>query len=122
MRPLKTAQALTREFRIFTGANAALFMLLALTTLARRRATLQLALPALVLIGAAGIVAFFYLFSQDWLHAIVFADYVGLGYFVYLAICIALLADILLNHARFTTRAVNLSLDAIGSAAHVLPC
>jgi len=119
---METAQALTREFRIFTGANGALFVLLAVTTLARKRATVQLAIPALVLIGAAAIVAFFYVFAQDWLHTIVFADYVGLGYFAYLAIAIALLADIAFNHARITTEAVNLSLNAIGSAVQVLPC
>ena len=119
---LETAAALTREFRIFTGANATLFVLLAATTVIRKRATLQLALPALVLIGAAGIVAFFYLFEQDWLHTIVFANYVGLGYFAYLALAIALLADIAFNRARLTTEAVNMSLSALGSAVQVLPC
>jgi hypothetical protein len=119
---METAKALTREFRIFTGANAALFMLLAVTTLVRTRATLQLALPALVLIGAAGIVAFFYVFEQDWLRTVVFADYVGLGYFAYLGLAIALLADIAFNRARITTEAVNVSLHALGSAVHVLPC
>lgn len=119
---METADALTREFRIFTGANTVVFILLAVTTLVRKRANLQLALPTLVLIGAACIVAFFYVFKQDWLHTIIFAEYVGLGYFAYLSLAIALLADIAFNSARLTTKAVNVSLNALGSAVQVLPC
>jgi hypothetical protein len=119
---METAAALRREFRIFSGANAALFLALTLTTLVRKRASLQLALPALVLIGAAGIVGFLYVFQQDWLHTIVFANYVGLGYFAYLGVAIALLGDIAFNRARLTTEAANLLLHAVGSAATALPC
>jgi hypothetical protein len=119
---METAEALTREFRIFTGANTAVFILLAVTTLLRKRANLQLALPAFVLAGAAGIVALFYVFKQDWLHTIIFADYVGFGYFAYLSIAIALLADIVFNRARLTTKVINISLNALGSTLQVFPC
>jgi hypothetical protein len=119
---METTEALTREFRIFTGANTAVFILLAVTTLVRKRANLQLALPALVLIGVACIVAFFYVFKQDWLHTIIFSNYVGLGYFAYLSLAIALIADIAFNRARLTTKALNVSLNALGSAVQVIPC
>lgn len=113
---------LLRECRIFTGANAAAFALLAGVTLARRRAGLQLVLPAAVLAGALAIAGGFYLFGQDWLHTLIFNDYVGLAYAGWLAAVALLLADIALNGARVTTRAVNAVLHAAGSTVSALPC
>jgi hypothetical protein len=119
---MEAAHALTREFRIFTGANAVVFLLLLLVTALRPRAGLQLVLPAMVLLGAAGVVGYLYLFEQDWLNTIVFAEYVGLGYFAYLALAIALLADVAFNRARVSTRVVNVALDALGAGIQAVPC
>ncbi|TDR47771.1 hypothetical protein DFR29_102433 [Tahibacter aquaticus] len=118
----EVAAALTREWRIFCVANALMFLLLGLCLRLRRAARLQLLLPAAVLLATTVLVGFFYLFRQDWLHAIVFGDYVGLGYFVYLGLVGGFLADILLNRARISTRIVNLLLQLIGSAASAVPC
>jgi hypothetical protein len=111
-----------REFRIFTSANAIVFALLGITALIRRKAGMQLVLPAVVLVGAAVIVAGFYLFNQDWFHTILFNDYVGFGYFAYLGVAVAFLADIAFNHARVTTQLVNGFFSAIGAAFSAVPC
>lgn len=119
---IETAEALTREFRVFTGANAGVFMLLGLIAMVRKRASLQLALPTAVLLVAAAATAYLYLFNQNWLHTVVFADYLGLGYFIYLGLAIALLADIAFNRARVTTRLLNAVLHLVGSALQAVPC
>jgi hypothetical protein len=119
---IEVAEALTREFRIFTGANAFVFALLGLTVLVRKRATLQLALPAAVLVVAATVVAVLYLFNQNWLHTVLYGDYVGLWYVAYLGLAIAGLADVVFNRARVTTRVVNRLLDFVGSALQAVPC
>ena len=119
---MEVSASLTREFRIFSGANALVVSLLGLTTLFRKRAALQLLLPTLVLLGAAAMVAYLYVFKQDWLHTVVFAEYVGLGYFAYLAAAIAFLADIAFNRARICTRIVNASLNVVGAAVQAVPC
>ncbi|EJL86916.1 hypothetical protein PMI15_01255 [Polaromonas sp. CF318] len=116
------AESLTREFRIFTGANALVFSLLAFAALLRRRAGLQLVLPTAVLLGAAGLVGYLYLFHQNWLHTILFSDYVGFGYFIYLALAVALLTDIVFNRARVTTRLLNAMFSAVGSTLQAVPC
>lgn len=116
------ARDLVREFRVFTATNAIAFALLFLVALVRKRAALQLLLPALVLAVATIISACLYLFGQDWLHAIVFGDYVGWSYALYLAAVALLIADVVLNRARVTTRLVNLALDAVGSAFTAVPC
>jgi len=119
---VSVAQSLIREFRIFTASNAFAFVLLGLVTLRRKAAGLQLALPAAVLLGAVVITGGFYLFGQNWLHTIVFANYTGFAYTAYLAAVAAMLADVAFNRARVTTTIVNTALQAVGSAAKAVPC
>jgi hypothetical protein len=116
------AAALLLEFRIFTASNAVVFILLGSTLLVRRGAALQLLLPVAVLLIAAGTVAFFYLFKQDWLHTIFFGNYVGFGYLAYLAVAIGFLADVILNRARMSTNLFNFAANAAGSAITAIPC
>ncbi len=118
----KVSAQLLREFRIFTGANAMVFALLAMVSFRRRAAAVQLILPAVVLLGAASASGYLYLFGQDWLHTILFSQYVGLAYFGYLSVAIALLADVVFNRARVCTRAINAALDTAGSGIVILPC
>ena len=119
---MDVAQALTREFRIFTAANALVFILLAATVYLRRRASVQLLLPAAALLSAAAITGFIYLFKQNWLHTILFADYIGLAYFSYLALAIACLADVVFNKARVCSATINGAAQVVGASFHVLPC
>jgi hypothetical protein len=58
----------------------------------------------------------------DALHTIVFGQYVGLAYALYLTVVALLLADVVLNRARVTTRLVNVALQAVGSVATAVPC
>lgn len=113
---------LMREFRIFTGANALVFAALGVVTLARPKANLHLVLPSLVLLGGAALAAYFYLFHQDWLHTIVFSDYVGWWYFPWLAFAIGWLADILLNHGRVTVRVIDGLVSGIANGVSIGPC
>lgn len=113
---------LLREFRIFTASNAVVFALLAVVTLVRPRAALQLALPALVLLGAACLTGGFYLFAQDWLHTILYSDYVGLAYVGYLGAIALSLADAAFNRARILTAMVNFLLNVVGSTVSAVPC
>lgn len=116
---LEVEAQLTREFRIFTGTNALAFVLLTLAVLIRRRAGLHFLPVGLVLFLATLVTSYFYLFNQNWLHTIVFGDYVGFAYAGYLAFVFACLWDILLNYARITAAV----LDAIfGAIFHVAPC
>lgn len=118
----EVSQALLREFRIFTGANALVFAGLGLVALARPKANVQLVSPSIVLLGAGTLVAYLYLFAQNWPQTILLSDYVGLWYFPYLGIALAFLCDVMFNRARVTTWLVNCALKAVGSAFSVVPC
>jgi hypothetical protein len=113
---------LLRDIRIFAGTNALAFAILALVVWFRRQAGLQSLLPAVVLGGSVAIAGSAYLFNQDWLHTLLFSDYVGYGYSAWMLALVALLADIVFNHARVTTELVNAAGSALGYAIHAVPC
>ena len=110
---MEIAEKLTREFRIFTGTNALIFALLGIAAFFKRGAGLHLAL-----VLAATVTGYLYLFNQNWLHTILFSDYVGFTYILYNSIVFAFLCDVLFNRARVTTQL----LGSIGSNIQVLPC
>lgn len=113
---------LKRDIRIFTGANAAMFLLLLAIAFFKPQAILQLFVPGLLLAGATVICSYFYIFEQNWLLTIIHNDYLGFAYLAYLGLLFGLLCDIVLNRARITTKIVNGVLNAIGSAASAVPC
>lgn len=88
---MEVANKLTREFRIFTGTNALIFALLGVAAFFKRGAGPHLVLPALVLVLAATVTGYLYLFNQNWLQTILFSAYVGFTYILYLSIVFALL-------------------------------
>jgi uncharacterized membrane protein (GlpM family) len=113
---------LIREFRIFTAANALVLLFLGIAVVVRRNARLHLVPAAATLACSAVVVAWFYLFRQDWLHTILFSDYVGLAYFAYLAAPVLLVGDVALNRGRVTAHLMNAGSNAVGGALSVLPC
>ncbi|MEO8104337.1 MAG: hypothetical protein ABI790_17620 [Betaproteobacteria bacterium] len=118
---METAGKLTREFRIFTGTNAFVFALLGLAAYLKPAAGLQLLPATVILVLAALINACLYFFKQNWLHTLVFSNYVGLAYVAYMAVVFVVLCDIIFNRGRVTTQVLNAALNAVGSVT-VLPC
>lgn len=119
---MDTADHVTREFRIFTGANAAVFALLVVAVGIRRGAGMHLLPATVILLVSAALTGYMYLFNQDWLHTLLFNDYVGYGYIGWLGAVFALLCDIVFNRARVTVQILNLGLSAVGSALSVASC
>jgi hypothetical protein len=98
---------LKRDIRIFTASNALVFLLILALALGKPQACLQLFVPGILAATAALACSYFYIFEQNWLLTILFNDYLGFTYLVYLAVVFALLCDITLNRARITTEIVN---------------
>lgn len=98
------AQSLHREVRIFSGANALVFLLLAVIALVWKRRAVQLLAPTVVLVGAAAITGAIYLFNQDWLQTVLFNDYVGLWYLPYLGVALAFMLDVVFNRGQISLK------------------
>ncbi len=113
---LETVGQLLRELRIFSGANALAFALLGVAALRRPAARLQLLPAAATLLLATAAASAVYLFGQNWLHTIVFGDYVGWALLGYIALVYAWLCDLLFNRAQVSAHLLS---SAGGS---VSPC
>ncbi len=100
---VSVASSLMRELRIFSSSNATAFALLGIVTFTRKKSAIQLFLPAVVLLGAVIITGGLYLFNQNWLHTIIFGQYVGLAYCMYLPGVALLLTDVAFNQAKVST-------------------
>jgi hypothetical protein len=113
---------LKKEIRIFTGANAAVFLLLLIISFLKPKAITHLYLPAILISASTVICAYFYIFEQNWLLTIIYSDYLGFIYLIYLGVVFVFLCDIVLNRGRVTTQILNAALQAAGSVALVVPC
>lgn len=116
------AARLLREFRIFSGSNAIAFLLVGLLAHCKRDAGPQLLVPSACLLLAAAITGVLYVTQQDWLHTLVFGDFVGFAYIAYLAVVGGFLIDIAMNRARVTTVLCNAVLESFGAALVPMPC
>lgn len=118
---IETAQALLREFRIFTATNAFVFGFLAFIAWRHKTAGKYLILPSFVLCAASGMVGYLYLTQQNWLYTVVFSNYVGLTYLIYLSAALALLSDVAFNKARLTAATLNGVSQLLSLPAKCLP-
>jgi len=118
----QVTQSLMREFRIFTAANTVAFALLGLLASANRKTSLPLVLPAVVLLSAVILTAGLYLFNQDWLHTVLYGEYVGYAYFGYLGSAALFFIDIAFNRARISELVLRAVQETVGAALRMLPC
>ncbi len=114
---------LTLDIRIFLGSNLVVFSLMLLISLLKPKAIQHLFFPASLLFVSTILCSYFYLFEQNWFFTIIYNDYIGYGFVVYLIVVFLFLCDISFNRARVTTEIINLLLNAVGKAASSLsPC
>lgn len=118
---LEVSQSLLREVRIFSSANAAVFLMLALTAWTWKGRAAGLVAPSFVLLGAATLVGGTYLFSQNWLQTILLGDYVGLWYFPYLLVAFGFMLDLVFNRAR-VSRTLAHAMAAVAGAVVSAVC
>lgn len=91
---------LLRDLRIFTGTSAALLLLAFLAARSSWAPPRLMTILSAALVGACALGAWLYLFNQDWLHTLIFSDYVGSAYLVWVGSILFVELDILLNQAR----------------------
>lgn len=122
MKYMEVATELKRDIRIFTASNTLVFLFLLLISFLKPKAVSHLFLPGILLLTATLVCSFFYIFEQNWLLTIIYNNYLGFAYLSYVGVVFLFLCDIVFNKARVTTEIINGILNAIGSAASVVPC
>jgi len=122
VRYMEVSTELKRDIRIFLSVNLGVFVFLLLVSWLRPAAISHLFLPGTLLFVSTAICSWFYVFEQNWLLTIIYGDYTGLGFLVYVGIVFLFLCDIAFNRGRVTREVINAILNAIGSAAQLAPC
>lgn len=110
------------DLRIFSMSNTLMFLLLVLISLIKPQAIKHLYLPGFLLFVATVVATSFYLFGQDWFYRIIYNDYMGFAYLVYLAIIFGFMIDVVLNKCRITSFILNMLGHAITGIGSVSPC
>ncbi|MEM7281372.1 MAG: hypothetical protein AAF438_07070 [Pseudomonadota bacterium] len=113
---------LKRDIRIFAATNAIAFLLLLVLAFLKPNAMTHLFVPGILLAISTIVCSYFYIFEQNWLLTIIHSEYLGFAYLGWLGFVFLFFCDIVLNRGRVTTEIINGVLNAIGSAASVVPC
>ncbi len=120
---LEVVTNLTRDVRIFLASNAFLFGFVALVSYMKPQSFRHLILTLTLLLLAAFICSVLYLFGQNWFFTLIYNDYMGWAYLVYVCLIFGFFLDILLNRARATTRILNGIVDIVGNTTmSFTPC
>ncbi len=99
---------LVRDLRIFSGINAALFLMVFVASFAGRAAPEAARLALWLLLAATGVSIIGYLFVQDWFYSFLTGSYIGYGYAAWVSGIFLLLIDWVFNRGRVTHGAVDL--------------
>lgn len=94
--------ALRIDFLIFLLTNLIAFSAVLGATFLRSNRKNLTVYPAALLLTSVTFSSYFYVFKTDWFYTILFQDYWGLGYAVFIGIVFGFLVDIALNRARVT--------------------
>lgn len=90
---------LLAELRIFTGITIVLLLLSCAVCAKPESGKISLSLSAILSLSTI-LSAWLYLFQQNWLQTLLFADYVGWAYLAWALLMASALADIVFNKAR----------------------
>jgi len=119
---MHVVKKLTTDIRVVTGSNVFLFLLLVLLSFLKPNAITHLFLPGVLLFISTLACTYFYVFEQNWFFTIIYNDYVGWGYLVYVGLLFMFLCDIAFNRGRVTTAILNALSKVVGSVTVVTPC
>jgi hypothetical protein len=89
---------------------------------AKPQASIQVNMLAGFMLISTVVSSYLYIFKQNWFYTIIYNDFVGFAYLMYLGIIFLFLCDIIFNKARITTEIVNMILNAIGSSLTAFSC
>ena len=109
----KILNNLIMDIRIFSGCNSVLFLVVLLIFSFKSIPQRQVLLPTALLLIASIASSLIYILGQDWFYTIIYNNYVGFGYLIYIGLIFVLQCDLIFNKARITC----FLFDALGSIA-----
>ncbi|MCJ8311442.1 MAG: hypothetical protein HRU38_01910 [Saccharospirillaceae bacterium] len=115
-------QNLKMDLRIFSGSNLLMFLIVLLIAIIKTTGIKRLFLPAILLTISTIISICIYVFGQDWFYTIVYNDFMGISYLIYISVIFILLMDIVFNEARICSIILDAIGNAISTVGNFIPC
>jgi hypothetical protein len=109
---------LIKDFRIFLGSSFLILLLMLVLIFAKPQVTMQVNVLAGMMLVATAISSYLYVFNQNWFYTIIYNDFLGYFYLLYMGIIFMFLCDIIFNKARVTESIIN----GIGSVPASISC
>jgi hypothetical protein len=106
------------DLRIFAGTNTLMFLLAFIGAYFAKAPPPVLTIVSAALVAAAVAGTVLYLFAQNWLQTLIFSDYVGTTYIVWVGLILGVGLDLLLNRARLVDAFVNAVGGAVSAIGH----
>jgi hypothetical protein len=113
---------LKRDIEIFLGANLIVLGIALILAIVRGRASRHLAPLSAVMTFATALTTYWYIFGQNWVLTIIYSDYLGWSYLIWLGVVFLLLVDIAINRARVISKILSAIADSMGSGIAWVPC
>ena len=115
-------QNIIKDFRIFLGSSFFVLLLMLVLLYIKPQVTIQIDVLASMMLVSTVVSSYLYLFKQNWFYTIIYNDFIGYAYLMYLGIIFLFLCDIIFNKARIITEIVNAILNALGSSVSAVSC
>ena len=112
---MKVMQKILDDFKIFAGSNFVVSFILALLLFFKPQENSSLNILAGLMILSTIICSYFYIFEQNWFFTLIFNDFVGFWYVLYLFLVFLFFVDILFNKGRVTDAILNFIANAFNS-------
>lgn len=110
------------DLRVFLGTNCVMFLFLLALSFLKPQAVTHLFLPGMLLLFSTLMSLLLYVYGQDWFYTILYNDYMGFTYLIYIAVIFAILSDIAFNRARVITEILNGIANTLGYTLSMVPC
>jgi len=117
---MQVMQKVLDDFKIFSGTNFVISFILAFLLFFKLENSNTLHVLAWIVILSTLICSYFYIFEQNWFFTILFNDFVGFWYVVYLFFVFCFFLDIVFNKARVTQFILELISYVINSVANAI--
>jgi len=109
---MKIMQKVLDDFKIFAGTNFVVSFILVLLLFFKPQENSSLNILSGMMILSTIICSYFYIFEQNWFFTLIFNDFVGFWYVLYLFLVFMFFVDIVFNKGRIT----DAILSSIGNA------
>lgn len=115
-----SSQNLRNDIRIFSGCNFTLFLFLLILSFTKPKTLKALFIPAMLLLLATILSTLVYIFGQDWIYVLLYDNYMGFGYLIYVALIFFFLCDIAFFEATVTQLVLEFLMNALNTLSIIL--